>query len=213
MKRTCYFACKNFYRPDSSTTIQGDENNNNSSATRFNLTSPPPPPLPPPLPPPKISNRSSPSSDIDSSSSSSSTSSLSSSTFANAQIKKLNSPIKYSKKRSLLQEVPAKYFSAKKAIMLNFLNAKDEKNKLKSDDENSYVENFDKRDNNNQILKTTAADNQTRMKRGNEDSENNYKNQYSVLQVRTTVYTHFNPPLSSSLPLPPLPFQPLRLPH
>lgn len=135
-------------RPDSSTTVQGDENNNNSSVARLALSTSP------------KNARRSPTSDFFDSTS--------------VQTKKTNFPTKYNKKRSLFQEVPAKYFSTKKAIMLNFLNGSDQQTKQKIDDENGLdLEGYEKR----------AAENQIRLKKGS-DCENGFKNQYSVLQVR-----------------------------
>lgn len=144
-----------FHRPDSSTTVQGDENNNSSPVPRVAL----------PVASPKTPVTRSPPSDFDSSG-----------------LKKDDFVAKYNKKRSLLQEVPAKYFSAKKAIMLNFLNGNDRSEKTErqdKSDEESRGRSGDRDDKGN-------LENQIRLKKG--DGENGFKNQYSVLQVRKNLY-------------------------
>ncbi|KAK6636482.1 hypothetical protein RUM43_010143 [Polyplax serrata] len=144
-------------RPDSSTTVQGDENNNSSPVPRVVL----------PVASPKTPVTRSPPSDFDSSG-----------------LKKDDFVAKYNKKRSLLQEVPAKYFSAKKAIMLNFLNGNDRSEKTErqdKSDEESRGRPGDRDDKGN-------LENQIRLKKG--DGENGFKNQYSVLQIGNAHHTY-----------------------
>lgn len=142
--------CRNF-RPDSSTTTQGDENNNHNPAT--NRTSPT-------ASPNNNNQRYSP------------TVRYESTIPDNGKTnRKISQSTKSTKKRSLLQDVPTKYFSAKKTIMLNFLNGNEqEKNRKNEEDEPMDVDEFQKSESQSSTKKT-------------EDDESNAKNQYSVLQV------------------------------
>ena len=140
------------FRPDSSTTSQGDENNNHNPAN--NRTSP--------TASPNNNQRYSPTVRFESAIPDNGKTS-----------RKISQSTKSTKKRSLLQDVPTKYFSAKKTIMLNFLNGNEQKKNRKNEEEETMMD----------VDEFPKSENQDPSKAKSEE-ESNSKNQYSVLQVR-----------------------------
>lgn len=154
---TFHLTKRYFFRPDSSTTTQGDENNNHN-----------PPAAVSPSTSPNNSQRYSPVARFDAS--------VADSGKTN---RKVNTSTKTTKKRNLLQEVPTKYFSAKKTIMLNFLNGSEQQKTRKADEEEIMEVDEYQED---------AVENRSKSKADDEESS---KGQYSVLQVSFICYLFY----------------------